>query len=124
MKNAPQQVEAAKLFYDPVTDWFALNLRREGAEHLVPHDKRARIIAIKIARIDCVMDAVMARRVHHRFKPARKTAYRFGMNPKLIDEIERAAKQQHRGMESNKRKRQTENKPCRKKASPCLPQCG
>ena len=86
MEHRPDQVEAAELFDDAVPDLFALHLRLEGAEHLVPDDEDAGIVAIEIARIGRMVDAVMAGRVHHCFEPAWHAIDRFGVNPELVDQ--------------------------------------
>src|SRR3546814_5869964 len=59
-------------------------------------DEDPGIIGVEIARVDPVMDAVMRRRVHHRLEPFRHPPDRLGMDPELIDQVEPAAKEDHR----------------------------
>ena len=124
MKHTPQQVERAQLLDDPIADFFALDFLRKGPEDAVPDDECPGIIAVQLARIGRVMDAVMAGRVHDIFDPAREFANGLGVDPKLINEIERADEQQHRGMEAQKCQRYPEDKTKRDKARPCLAQRG
>ena len=122
MKHAPQQVERAQLLDDAIADFFALDFLGKGAEHAVPNNEGTGVIAVQITRVGCVMDAVMAGRVHDIFEPAREFVNRLGMNPELIDEIECADEQQHRGMKAQKCQRYPEDKTKRDKTSPCLAQ--
>ena len=124
MKNAPEQIERAQLFDDPIADFFAFDFFRKGPEHAVPDDEGPGVIAVQIARIGRVMDAVMAGRVHDIFDPAREFVNCLGVDPELINEIERADEQQHRGMKTQKCQRYAEDKAKRDKARPCLAQCG
>lgn len=102
MEYRPQQVECAELLDDAIADFLAFDLFGEGAEHPVPDDEHPGIVAIQVARIGGVVDAVMARRVHDEFEPARKFVDGLGVNPELVDQVDRADKQDHRRMESDK----------------------
>ena len=120
MKHAPQQVECAQLLDDAIADFFAFHFLGKGAEHAVPDDEGPGVIAVQIARIGRVMDAVMAGRVHDIFDPAREFVNCLGVDPELINEIERADEQQHRWMKAQKCQRYAEDKAKRDKAGPCL----
>ena len=122
VKHAPQQVERAQLFYNPVADFFALHLFGECPEDAVPDDEGSGVILIEIARVGRVVDAVVAWRVHDIFDPAREFVNCLGVDPELINEIERADEQQHRGMKTQKCQRYAEDKTKCDKASPCLAQ--
>lgn len=124
MKGNPNQVEAANLSHQPIANRVFCNFRRESAKHPIPDDEDARIIAIKIARVGRVMDAVVTGRVHHCFKPARKTIHHLGMNPELVNQVYRAAEKDHGRMKADQHQRQTKDKADRDKARPCLPQRG
>ena len=124
VKNAPQQVETAELFDDAVTDWFTVDLGGEGAEHPVPDNEGTGVVLVEIARIGRVMDAVVRRRVHHRLEPFGKTTDGFGVNPELVDQVDRADEQDHCRMEPDQRQRNPEDKAERDKARPALPQRG
>ena len=124
MKGNPNQVEAANLSHQPIANRVFRHFRREGAKHPIPDDEDAGIIAVKIARVGRVMDAVVAGRVHHCFKPARKTIHHFGMNPELVDEVYPTDKRHHRRMKAEKQQGHPEDEANCEKASPCLPQRG
>ena len=59
MKGNPNQVEAANLSHQPIANRVFRHFRREGAKHPIPDDEDAGIIAVKIARVGRVMDAVV-----------------------------------------------------------------
>ena len=124
VEYAPQQVEAAKLLDDAVADWFIVHLPLKGAKHLVPDDEDACIIAIKIARIGGVVDAVMAGRIHHCLKPARHAANRFGVNPELVDQVDPADKDYHHRIKADQYQWQIEDETQREHARPGLAQGG
>lgn len=124
MKGNPNQVEAANLSHQPITHGVFRDFGREGAKHPIPDDEDARIIAIKIARVGRVVDAVVAGRIHHRFKPARKAIHHLGMNPELVDQVYRTTEKDHGRMKAYQHQRQTKDKADRNKAGPCLPQRG
>ncbi|OBQ32086.1 MAG: hypothetical protein AN485_22450 [Anabaena sp. MDT14b] len=120
MKHAPQQVERAQLLDDPIADFFAFDFLGKGSEDAVPDDEGPGVILVQIARVGRMVDAVMAWRVHDIFDPAREFVNCLGVDPELINEIERADEQQHRGMKTQKCQRYAEDKAKRDKASPCL----
>ena len=124
MKGNPNQVEAANLSHQPIANRVFRHLRREGAKHPIPDDEDAGIIAVKIARVGRVMDAVVAGRVHHCFKPARKTIHHFGMNPELVNQVYRTTEKHHGRMKADQHQRQAKDKADRDKTRPCLPQRG
>ena len=125
VEDAPEQVERAQLFHDPVTDFLALDLFGKCAKYAVPDDESSGIISVQIARVGCVVDSMMAWRVHDKFYPARKLANGFSVNPELVNEVNCANKQQHCRMEAQKGQGNAENKTKCNKAGPCLAQrCG
>lgn len=122
MEGHPKQVEAAQLLYNAIADRLIAHFFGKGAEHLVPDDEHAGIIPVQIARVGRVMNAVVAGRIHHRFKPAGEAVHHFGMDPELVDQVDRPAEQDHRRMKADEHQRQAEDKADGDKARPCLPQ--
>ena len=122
VKHAPQQVEGSELPDNPVADFFAINFLGKGPEHAIPDDENTRIIAVKIAGIGRMMDAVMAWGIHHIFEPAREFADGFGMDPELINEVKRAHEKQQGRVKTDERQRNAEDKAKRNEPSPCLTQ--
>lgn len=59
MERGPEQIEAAELLDDAVPRPIIIAFCDETAEHLVPDDEDARIIAVEIARVGGVMDPVV-----------------------------------------------------------------
>lgn len=121
MEHRPEQVERTQLLHNAVADRLVLHLLRERPEHPVPDDEDARIVAVQIARVGRVVDAVVARRVHHRLKPAREAVNRLGVDPELVDEVHCADERDHRRMKAKKQQRHPEDKADREKAGPSLP---
>ena len=101
VKRRPDQVEAAELPDNSVNGPLIVPLCLKGAKHPVPDDKDTSVIAVEIARVDRVMHAVVRRRVHHRLKPARHSRNYFGMNPELVDQVERRDEKDHRGWKTD-----------------------
>ena len=122
VEHIVQQVECAQLLDDAITDALFARFLHKAAEHTVPHNENARIIAVQIARVGCVVDAVVRRRIHHRLEPFWHAINRLGVNPELIDQVYRAAKGNHRRMETGQCQWQAEDKAKCNKAHPCLPQ--
>ena len=120
VEDAPQQVEAAELLDDSITNPFAVDLGSKGAEYLVPDNEGAGIVFVEITRVCRMVDSVVRRRVHHCFEPARKASYCLGMDPELVNQVKRANEEDHRRMKPDKRERDTEDEAERNKASPCL----
>src|SRR3546814_16052596 len=87
-------------------------------------DEDPGIIGVEIARVDPVMDAVMRRRVHHRLEPFRHPPDRLGMDPELIDQVEPAAKEDHRRRKAEQEQRQAQTESQAEEARPRLPQRG
>ena len=108
MEHTPKQVEGAKVLHNAVTAFLAGELGREAAKYFVPDYKNPRVVAVEVARIGRVVDAVVLRRVHHRFEPARAAVDHFGVNPELVDEVEARAEQDHRRRKADQEQRQTE----------------
>lgn len=105
MKGNPNQVEAANLPHKPITHGVFRHFGREGTKHPIPDDEDARIIAVEIARVGRVMDAVMTGRIHHRLKPARKTIHHFCMDPELVNQVYRSTEKHHRRMKADQHQR-------------------
>ena len=91
----PNKIITAKIFDQAIFDFVLIILSNKSAEHLVPDDEDPGIICVKIARIGCMVDAVMRGRVEYRFEPAGHFINRLGMEPELIDQVERAAEKHH-----------------------------
>lgn len=113
-----------QVFDDAIFDCLIRRFRFKRPEHFVPSDENTGIIAVKITRIGRMMHAVMRRRVHHRFKPARHPVNRFGVDPILIDEIESREKENQGWRKTEKEERHAEEKAEREKTGPCLSQRG
>ena len=101
MKHAPQQIKRTQLFDYAIADRLIVNFRRKSPKHTVPYDEYPGVIAVEVSRVGCVVDAVVAGRVHHIFEPAREAFDGFGVDPKLIDQVDPTYKKQHRGMKSD-----------------------
>lgn len=102
MESGPDNVEAAKIFDDAIINLFIIAFGHEAAEHLVPDDEHPRIVGIKILRVGRMVDPVVRRRVHHPFEPARHPLDRFGVDPKLVDEVQAADKDHHLDRKADK----------------------
>lgn len=122
--HAPQQREAAELMDDAVARAVIGAFGFEGAEQAIPDDEDTGIVAVEITRVDRVVDAVMRRRVHHRFEPARTAPDRFGMDPELIDQVRSTAEQHHRRVEPDQQQRHAEREAQREEPGPALPERG
>jgi hypothetical protein len=116
MKGRPEQVETVEILDDAILDIFFIRFRFIAAEQLVPDDEDTGIIAVKIARIGRMMDAVVRRRVHHRLEPARHPVDRFGMDPILIDQIETRDEENQRRRKADQEQRHPEQEAERKKS--------
>ncbi len=102
MKCGPKDIVVGQIFDDAIIDFFIRGFRFKCAEHLVPRDEYASIVAVDIAGIGRMMHAVMRWRVHHRLKPAWHPVNRFGMDPILVDEIESGEKEYQCGRKAQK----------------------
>ena len=71
-----------------------------------------------------MVDAVVRRRVHHCFEPARAAIDRFSVYPELVDQVEAAAERQHQRMKTNQQQWQAEHERSGKETRPRLAQCG
>ncbi len=85
-----ERVVAAQLFDDAIGGWLILTFRFKRAEPFVEDDEHAAEIGIEIARVNGMMNAVMAGRVEHSLNPAREFVDCFCVHPELIDEVEPA----------------------------------
>ena len=74
----------------------------EGAEELVPDDERAAMVAVDIARIGAVMNAVVRRSVENRFQRT-KRANQLRVNPELVKQADGFHGHDHDGSEANDR---------------------
>ncbi len=91
VKRHADRVKGAEVMHKAVIDLFIVLFGDKGAKHLVPYNKDTGIVAVEIARIATMMNAVMAGRIHDGFKPAGHFADGFGVNPELIDKVQPAA---------------------------------
>ena len=122
IRGRPQDVERAELADDSIARPVVVALALVSAEHPVPDDEDAGIIAVEIARIDGMMDAMVRWRVHHRLEPGRHPPDHLGMDPELVDEIDPGAEKHHRRRESDQEQGQAEKKGGTEEAGPGLPQ--
>lgn len=120
VERRPEQIKTAELLHNAIARPVVIQFRNETAEHLVPDNEDACIIGIQIARIGRMMNAVVRGGVHDSLKPARTATNHFCMNPELVDEVEPATKENHRGREDQEQ-RQSEKKGQADKAGPSLP---
>ena len=121
MERRPDKIKATQIFDDAIIDLFIVTLWHERPKHLIPNDENARIIGVEILRVSRMVDTVVGWRVHHSFKPARHPFDRFGVNPKLINEVQPANKDHHFHRKADEEKRHTEKESERDKPGPCLP---
>ncbi len=68
----------------------------EAPEQAIPDHQHAGIVAVEVARIGCMMHSMMRRRVEQVLEPAGHAVNGFGMNPKLIEQVEALLRQDHR----------------------------
>lgn len=124
MKGGPQDIIVGQVLDDAIFDFFVRCFWFKRPEHPVPDDENAGIVAVQIAGISGVVDAVVRGCVHHRFKPAGHPVNRFGMDPVLIDQIQPGEKKDQCRRKPQKEQRHPEEKAEREKAGPCLTQRG
>src|SRR5690606_33433698 len=83
-----QRVEGADVLDDAVARAIFLEFLYEGAEHPIPDDQRPGIVRVEIARIGCMVHAVVRRRVEDQLYWLPHLADRLGVDPELPDEVE------------------------------------
>lgn len=124
MEGGPEKVEAAELVDDAVARAIVVTFGLEGAEQAIPDDEHPGIVAIEVARVGGVVDAVVRGRVHHRLEPARHPPDYLGVNPELVDEVQAGDEEHHRGRKADQEQGQAEEEGEAEEAGPRLSQRG
>ncbi len=101
-----QRVVGGDVLREPVDG--PLDLRREGPEHPVPDDQDAAVVAVQVAALRGVVDAVVGRRVEDVLEGARQLADPLGVHPELVDEVGRLAERERRRVHAAGDQRQVE----------------
>ena len=86
MEIRPQGVPAGKGCRDAVNHRFRFFLER--TEQSVPNDERSTVVTINVDRIPTMVHSVMRRRVENPLERP-QPAHELGMDPKLVQEIDR-----------------------------------
>src|SRR5260370_25096977 len=94
----PDRVPAPKRGRDPVDRLLLLAL--EGPEQPVPDDQRPPMVAVDVLRVPPVVDAMVGGCVEHPFEGA-QPADGPGVNPELIEGVERGYGQEQEGEETD-----------------------
>src|SRR6266446_10640472 len=81
VEGDPYRIEGLDILDDPVTRRLLVPFRREGSEHVVPHHEHAGIVAVQVAGIRRMMDAMIRGRVEQIFEPGGHAVDDFGMDP-------------------------------------------
>lgn len=98
-----KRIVSLDIFGEAEADGVSGIFRLEGAEKLVPDDEGAAMVAVDVARIGTVVDAMVRRRVEDRFERAHRTN-EFGVNPELIEQADGFHGHDHDGWKADDRK--------------------
>jgi hypothetical protein len=107
----------------PVAARFLGTLLHIGAEQAVEHHEHAAVVRIQISQIRRVMHAMRGRRVEHVLEPA-ELRYPRGVQPELIEQVERERGQHDFGPHAEPDERREEQHGAGESARPAEPECG
>jgi hypothetical protein len=93
------RVERVDVLGQPVDDGFVVVFFLERAEHAVPDDEDAAVVAVQVLAVRAVMDAMVRSGVEHLLRRA-QLADRVGVDPVLVDQVDPAGSLDHLGSES------------------------
>ena len=93
--------EGADVFRQPVLR--PLGLALEGAEHPVPDDQDAAVVAIEVDLVRAVVHAVMGRRVEDVLDRRRQLPHPLCVDPELVDQADRLLQEDHPRREADDR---------------------
>ncbi len=95
----------------------------ETAEHPVPDDQDAAVVAVQVAVVDGVVHAVIRRRAEPAVEPA-ECGHMLGVDPELVEQVDQRHHAEHQGRHAGQRHREVED-PSEQGARAGLPQrCG
>ena len=115
-----QRVEAVDIGSEAVHTSFLLGFK--AAEHAVPDDENAGVIAVNVLRVGGVMDAMVRRRIHHPLKGA-ESIHQFGVDPELVQQADGLHGEDHDGLKADEGHPEPEDE-SKKAAGPGLAQRG
>ena len=124
MKRNDKRIVSLKWLYNPVDRLFFVKFRDKCAEHLVPDYKDACKIGIEISCIGRMVDAMVARRIEDRLKPAGHPVDGLSMDPELVKQIQSAYEENDIGVEPNHDHGQANPDQSGERTKPGLPQGG
>src|SRR5579883_917008 len=123
MEGDPHRIERLNVLRQPVDGRFGHVFWFKGAKQAVPDNQRPSMVAIQVAQIGTVMNAVMGRRIEHRLQRTERT-YQFRMNPELIEQADGLHGHDHHWLEANQGQPEPKDERKREPARPRLPQRG
>jgi hypothetical protein len=124
VKGCAGLVEIAEILDHAKPAGFVGALGLEGGELPVPDDQNARVVAVEVARVPCVVHPVVRGGVEHRLDRRRQLADHLGVEPELIGWADTLPDGVRRRREADEGQRQPHHPGPGQAAGPGLPQGG
>ena len=102
MEGHLHRVERLDVLREAVAHPLALGL--EGAEHAVPDDQDARVVAVQVLLLRTVVHAVVAGRVEEPLDRPRVAVDRLGVQGELVEQVPGQRQEDHPGREEQRRR--------------------
>src|SRR5207342_2899220 len=115
VKCDPQRIDRSDRLHETIAAWHILPLRDVGPENPIKNDEHTAVVSIEVDFVARVMDTMIGRRVQN---PVDKSQLRneFGVNPGLVDEVERERRNHGRRLKADPYQRQEEQEVSRQHA--------